>query len=69
MRSCMKNPALAVYILKTLRRRACSRKRDAPAQRENSWEDYSAGAERKGALISELREALGYSGIIRNFKN
>ncbi len=34
-----------------------------------SWTNYSGGAERKGILISTLREHLGYGGIIHNFKN
>lgn len=34
-----------------------------------SWDAYSQSAERKGALISELRGYLGYGGIIHNFKN
>lgn len=36
---------------------------------ESSWASYSSGAERQGALISELRGFLGYGGIIHNFKN
>ena len=36
---------------------------------EASWLNYSGGAERKGALISEIRGYLGYGGIIHNFKN
>ena len=36
---------------------------------ESSWAEYSGGAERKGILISSLREHLGYGGIIHNFKN
>jgi len=36
---------------------------------EASWADYAGGAERKGALISEIRGYLGYGGIIHNFKN
>ena len=36
---------------------------------EDSWADYSGGAERKGELISALRGFLGYGGIIHNFKN
>ncbi|MEM0936197.1 MAG: ATP-binding protein [Pseudomonadota bacterium] len=36
---------------------------------EASWADYAQGAERKGALISEVRGYLGYGGIIHNFKN
>jgi PAS domain S-box-containing protein len=36
---------------------------------QQSWIDYSEGAERKGILISDLRELLGYGGIIHNFKN
>ncbi len=35
----------------------------------SSWTDYSGGAERKGILISTLRDHLGYGGIIHNFKN
>jgi len=35
----------------------------------SSWVAYSGGAERKGILISSLREHLGYGGIIHNFKN
>lgn len=35
----------------------------------SSWTNYSGGAERKGILISTLREHLGYGGIIHNFKN
>ncbi|MEM9250255.1 MAG: PAS domain S-box protein [Pseudomonadota bacterium] len=34
-----------------------------------SWSDYAEGAERKGALISEVRGYLGFGGIIHNFKN
>lgn len=36
---------------------------------DSSWAEYSGGAERKGILISSLREHLGYGGIIHNFKN
>lgn len=36
---------------------------------EASWDAYAGGAERKGALISEIRGYLGYGGIIHNFKN
>ncbi len=36
---------------------------------EASWLNYSGEAERKGALISEIRGYLGYGGIIHNFKN
>lgn len=36
---------------------------------DSSWTEYSGGAERKGILISSLREHLGYGGIIHNFKN
>lgn len=35
----------------------------------SSWTNYFVGAERKGILISTLREHLGYGGIIHNFKN
>lgn len=34
-----------------------------------SWDSYTVSAERKGALISEIRGYLGYGGIIHNFKN
>lgn len=34
-----------------------------------SWDSYTISAERKGALISEIRGYLGYGGIIHNFKN
>ncbi|MEM1078208.1 MAG: ATP-binding protein [Pseudomonadota bacterium] len=34
-----------------------------------SWDSYTVTAERKGALISEVRGYLGYGGIIHNFKN
>lgn len=36
---------------------------------EASWRDYAGDAERKGALISQIRGFLGYGGIIHNFKN
>lgn len=36
---------------------------------EASWAAYEGVAERKGALISEIRGYLGYGGIIHNFKN
>jgi len=36
---------------------------------QTSWIEYSEGAEQKGILLSELRELLGYGGIIHNFKN
>ncbi len=36
---------------------------------EASWADYAGVAERKGALISEIRGYLGYGGIIHHFKN
>ena len=36
---------------------------------EASWAEYEGGAERKGALISEIRGYLGYGGIIHHFKN
>jgi len=36
---------------------------------QQSWIEYSEGAERKGILISEIRGLLGYGGIIHNFKN
>lgn len=39
------------------------------AEVETSWVAYATGAERKGALLSELRGFLGYGGIIHNFKN
>ncbi|MDW3221744.1 MAG: PAS domain S-box protein [Paracoccaceae bacterium] len=34
-----------------------------------SWLEYSEGAERKGILLSEVRELLGYGGVIHNYKN
>jgi PAS domain S-box-containing protein len=34
-----------------------------------SWQSYSDEAERRGALLSRIRELLGYGGIIHNFKN
>lgn len=36
---------------------------------EASWVEYAGVAERKGALISEIRGFLGYGGIIHHFKN
>lgn len=36
---------------------------------EASWAAYANDAERKGALISDIRGFLGYGGIIHNFKN
>lgn len=33
------------------------------------WVGYAEGAERKGILISDIRELLGYGGVIHNFKN
>jgi len=36
---------------------------------ETSWERYVDEAERRGALLSRIRELLGYGGIIHNFKN
>lgn len=39
------------------------------AEVEESWNDYAGIAEQKGILISEIRDHLGYGGIIHNFKN
>lgn len=34
-----------------------------------SWQTFTAEAERRGALLSRIRGHLGYGGIIHNFKN
>lgn len=43
--------------------------RDQFREIEASWVEYAGVAERKGALISEIRGFLGYGGIIHHFKN
>ncbi len=36
---------------------------------QQSWEDYTAGAEAKGFYLSQIRSAIGYGGFIHHFQD